>query len=205
MTDKKRTKPRKRSPTKRAAKTVVPDGRESPRTEPLQNRSARRLTVVNPIVLKDISGKRIAIAVRPDGTAIVGREGAPTSKNEPTISNPIVLKGLSGRMIAIAIQPDGSALVGREAAPKAKPQKVPEKTTPESLRIVLEGTIGEERNEENPFGGDIKPEDINPNVKHIDPRLLQPMVMRIGQDGERDETPPKPGDDAPSKRRPKVE
>jgi YVTN family beta-propeller protein len=45
--------------------------------------------------------------------------------------------------------------------------------------IVLERTLGEERNEENPFEGDIKPEDINPNVRHLDPKLLQPMELRV--------------------------
>ncbi len=42
-------------------------------------------------------------------------------------------------------------------------------------------TIGETRSETNPLP-EIRPEDVNPNVSHIDPALLQPMEMRITQD-----------------------
>ncbi len=46
-------------------------------------------------------------------------------------------------------------------------------------QIEVERTIGEERKEENPFGGQIRPEDVNPNVRHVDPQLLQPMELRV--------------------------
>ena len=48
--------------------------------------------------------------------------------------------------------------------------------------VQFEGTIGPERKEEKPFGDEIKAEDVNPNVQHLDHRLLQPMEMRITQD-----------------------
>jgi YVTN family beta-propeller protein len=54
-------------------------------------------------------------------------------------------------------------------------------TSPSKGGIILERTLGQEHNEENPFEGDIKPEEVNPNVKHLDPKLLQPMELRITQ------------------------
>ncbi len=61
--------------------------------------------------------------------------------------------------------------------------------------VVVERQLGPERSEENPFEGDITPEEINPNVQRIDPRLLQPMEMRVDQDrgtDRRETAGPKP-------------
>jgi hypothetical protein len=64
----------------------------------------------------------------------------------------------------------------------------PPATTPTSpqlskgTHVQFEGTIGSERKEEKPFDDEIKAEDVNPNVQHLDPKLLQPMEMRITQD-----------------------
>jgi hypothetical protein len=48
--------------------------------------------------------------------------------------------------------------------------------------VILERKLGPTRSEESPFGDDLKPEEVNPNVQHLDPQLLQPMEMRIAQD-----------------------
>ena len=48
--------------------------------------------------------------------------------------------------------------------------------------VQFEGTIGPERKEEKPFDDEIKAEDVNPNVQHLDPKLLQPLEMRVTQD-----------------------
>ena len=53
-------------------------------------------------------------------------------------------------------------------------------------RVILERRIGPNKNEENPFGGSIKPEEVNPNVQHIDPQLLQPMELRVDADRGKD-------------------
>jgi hypothetical protein len=229
-TAKKRTTPRKTPPAKVVSKKAaikrpvskveespeveVPHASAPPAPEPKPFTKVRRPAVTNPMILTDVSGKRIAIAVRPDGSFSVGREGQSAPRPEPQVSNAIVLKGLSGRKIVIAVKPDGSTVVGREGAPSPRPKTVPEMpapeklektapTTPESVGVVLEGTIGEERNEENPFGDRIKPEDVNPNVKHLDPRLLQPMTMRIDEEVKTDETSSPDKSEVPAKRRPK--
>lgn len=212
MTDKKpkgkkRATPKRKAPAKALGKKVPPKENEAPSPEPKPFTRVHRAPPANPMILTDLSGKKIAIVVKPDGSFAVGREGQSAPKQEPAASSSIVLKGLSGRKIVIAIKPDGSTVIGREGAPveipKGPSEKVtlPEKTTPESVGVVLEGTIGEERTEENPFGDKIKPEDVNPNVKHLDPRLLQPMAMRIEREEKHDETTSPDNPEPPAKRR----
>ena len=75
---------------------------------------------------------------------------------------------------------------------KAPPTSVSaRKETPES-KVVLERRIGEARTKEDPFDGKVRPEDINPNVQRLDPRLLQPLEMRVVADTVT-ETPVPPG------------
>lgn len=49
-------------------------------------------------------------------------------------------------------------------------------------KVEVVRTIGERRSEENPFGDSVRPEDVNPNVVHLDPQLLQPMELEVRQD-----------------------
>jgi DNA-binding MarR family transcriptional regulator len=104
--------------------------------------------------------------------------------------------------------PAMETVVGRTDHPNAQPQTdtgIPESRVPApeiapGTRIQLERTIGPERKEENPYEGDIKPEEVNPNVRHLDPRLLQPMELRItmdrGTDVRQGDTPPNAEDKA---------
>jgi YVTN family beta-propeller protein len=95
-----------------------------------------------------------------------------------------------GREYMAQVKPRGTLRMQRVSGPLAaapagregeEPQ--PEKHSPGPVPgAVLEGTLGETRAEENPFEGDIKPEEVNPNVQHLDPKLLQPMEMRIDPD-----------------------
>jgi YVTN family beta-propeller protein len=82
---------------------------------------------------------------------------------------------------ATSTDKQGGTVDSSDQAKSTSPQAAPQAESA-SKGIVLERTLGEERNEENPFGSDIKPEDINPNVKHLDPKLLQPMELRVTQD-----------------------
>jgi hypothetical protein len=67
-----------------------------------------------------------------------------------------------------------------------EPKKDNEKgvpSLPDKPPIAVEDVrmIGKARSEDSPFT-DLKPEDVNPNAQHIDPRLLQPMEIRVAQD-----------------------
>lgn len=68
------------------------------------------------------------------------------------------------------------------ARPSAPPMVKNREAPPKVQDIVIERKIGPERGETSPFGDEIAPEEVNPNVKHIDPRLLQPMEMRVQSD-----------------------
>lgn len=81
--------------------------------------------------------------------------------------------------------PSESAEPKEAVLPPNKPA-TPAPQLSKGTHVQLERTIGPERTEENPFGSEIKPEDVNPNVQHIDPRLLQPMEMRVTQDRGQD-------------------
>jgi hypothetical protein len=48
--------------------------------------------------------------------------------------------------------------------------------------VELERVLGAQRSEDSPFGPGLKPEEVNPNVQHLDPKLLQPMEMRVSKD-----------------------
>ena len=63
-------------------------------------------------------------------------------------------------------------------------------TVGQTPRIVLERTLGEEPDPPRLSG--IRPEEINPNVQRIDPRLFRPMELRVTTGGEArdDETDP---------------
>jgi YVTN family beta-propeller protein len=103
----------------------------------------------------------------------------------------------------------------RESEAKAGKEKPTGQFTPQDAGMVLERTLGPERNETNPYEGKVKPEDINPNVKHFDPRILQPMEMRVTKGYSTDEKEPalqpeggepradRPVDAPGSKKRPK--
>lgn len=75
---------------------------------------------------------------------------------------------------------------------KAKESSPPAITTAPETKVVLERTIGEARTKEDPFEGRVRAEDINPNVQRIDPRLLQPMEMRVVADRVNETPAPAP-------------
>ncbi len=61
------------------------------------------------------------------------------------------------------------------------------------VHVEMERTLGKERpsvEESNPYGEQISPEDVNPNVRRIPKKLLQPAEMRIsGDEKASDEDP----------------
>ncbi|MDE1881434.1 MAG: PQQ-binding-like beta-propeller repeat protein [Euryarchaeota archaeon] len=67
----------------------------------------------------------------------------------------------------------------------AKPTTSSEGSEAGGVHVEVERTLGEERpsvEEANPYGEEIKPEDVNPNVHRIPKELLQPAEMRISGD-----------------------
>jgi PKD repeat protein len=94
-----------------------------------------------------------------------------------------------------------SALAASEPVSAQREALAPSPQLSKGTHVQFEGTIGQERTEESPFEGDIKPEEVNPNVQHLDPKLLQPMEMRITQDRGSDvrETEPEKDSDTRAK------
>ncbi len=57
-------------------------------------------------------------------------------------------------------------------------------------KVNVEKRLGDERSEESPFGDEIKPEEVNPNVQKLDPQVLQPVEMSVTPEGgKRTEVP----------------
>lgn len=54
---------------------------------------------------------------------------------------------------------------------------------PRTPTIQVERELGEAHPEENPFGDEIRPEEVNPNVVKVDPQLLRPLEMRVVAEG----------------------
>lgn len=113
--------------------------------------------------------------------------GMSGTNDVPPATKPLAVSSSSGEKGALG---EHGKVVG-VGHPGDRPTTAPTpsvKTPPPSPQIAkgthvqFEGTIGEERKEENPYEGDIKPEEVNPNVQHLDPKLLQPMEMRVTQD-----------------------
>jgi len=106
---------------------------------------------------------------------------APSSEVKSSITSPVkplVVSSPTGEKVIL--DEHGKVIgVGHPSRPAIT---TPPPQLAKGTHVQFEGTLGPERKEENPYEGDIKPEDVNPNVKHLDPKLLQPMEMRITQD-----------------------
>ncbi len=66
-----------------------------------------------------------------------------------------------------------------------------------SVHVEMERTLGKERpsvEESNPYGEQISPEDVNPNVRRIPKKLLQPAEMRISGDEKASDEDPRAAD-----------
>lgn len=143
-----------------------------------------------PIILTDRSGKRIVIGIHPDGSSVIGREGRGGPREEETPKGPLVLIGNSGRRIALGITPDGTPVIGRGRFPPKSELEKPTEVPPGQVRVVFEGTLGGDIPEQSLAGRSVKPEDVNPQVRRLDPRLFQPMVLRL--EAETPDPPPPP-------------
>ena len=55
--------------------------------------------------------------------------------------------------------------------------------------VELERTLGPERSDEDPFGGTVAPEEVNPNVQRLDPRLFRSMELSVKGDAPEEGVP----------------
>ncbi len=129
----------------------------------------------------------------------------PTPSQSPMAASSTVETPIPANVETKNDRPPVSAVGESERTNPKTDTVVPESHAPApeiapGTRVQLERTIGPERKEENPFEGDIKPEEVNPNVRHLDPRLLQPMELRItmdrGTDVRQGDSPPNAEDKA---------
>jgi YVTN family beta-propeller protein len=121
------------------------------------------------------------LETQPAGVVEISPESGVAAGHE---LGPIPLSGAGGASASQVWSEDGEELPasGTVVASEKSPT-----TSPQDAGVVFERTLGTERSETNPYEGKVKPEDINPNVKHFDPQILQPMEMRVTKGYSTDE------------------
>jgi YVTN family beta-propeller protein len=113
-----------------------------------------------------------------EGEAKKAPKEIPDKTSATSVVRPLVVSSPTGEKVIL--DEHGKVIgVGHPGHPTTT---APSPPLSNGTHVQFEGTIGPERKEEKPFGDDIKAEDVNPNVQHLDHKLLQPMEMRITQD-----------------------